>query len=46
MVDAEEYGADGRDTLGVPDVDWLEEEPEPKANDEPHGGIEAVHAIS
>src|SRR4030095_14198150 len=45
VVDAEEHRAISRDALRVPDVDRLEAEPEPEANDEPHGRIEAVRGI-
>jgi hypothetical protein len=45
VVDAEEHRVNGRDALRVPDVDRLEAEPEPEANDEPHGGIETVRGI-
>jgi hypothetical protein len=42
VVDAEEDRPSGGHALGVPDLDGLEEEPQPESCDPPDGGVEAV----
>jgi hypothetical protein len=43
MVDAEEHRTHARYPLGVPDLDALEEEPDPEPRDHPDDGVEGVH---
>src|SRR4029453_5325875 len=43
MVDAEEHRTDARYPLGVPDLDALEEEPDPESREQPDDGIEGIH---
>src|SRR3989475_10019456 len=43
MVDAEQHRTHRRYPLGVPDLDALEEKPDPEPRDHPHDGVEGVH---
>src|SRR5882672_11005632 len=45
MVDAEQQGTHGRYPLWVPDLDALEEKPDPETRDHPDDDIEGAAAI-